>query len=229
MSSLADAFEDAGAVPPRTRGFALVGEFLQWWSFMEAEIRAAIATALGLSRLQAVFVCANISLRDKINILKTAVSVSYIPVADAASYKKLLDNIATHAAVRNMIAHDMFFPADDGKSVSFFVVKAKGKLEIPDVVWDRAKFRQEYETLRNWTQELTKLRQTLADAKVAEALTLRPMAALSEMSNADQPMPSLFALAYGHPPTLPPEEPPQSNPAPSNEETSPQTPSEPED
>lgn len=67
---------DFAALNQPTRCFALVGAFLCQWSLMEREINQAIGKVLGLEFAQTAIVAANISLRDKIHILRTALTIT---------------------------------------------------------------------------------------------------------------------------------------------------------
>jgi hypothetical protein len=219
MTGVADSFESF--FPPNI-GYALVGRFLQNWSFVEAGLRDAITKALGLSRLQGIWVCANISFRDKINILKTAIDVMPGHSATAkADMKKLLDNIAGHSPVRNMIAHDMFFPSADGRTVDFFVVKAKGKFEIPDEVWDVARFEQEYALLAGWATDLKGITTTLSHSRLAEAI-------MNRMANTGIATAGLHGLSLPGSQTLPQSGSPDSDPSLSSDEKEHQSPPKPE-
>ncbi|MEX0964748.1 MAG: hypothetical protein WDZ52_11980 [Pseudohongiellaceae bacterium] len=220
MAGIADAFD---RVDPREPGFARIGRFLQNWALVEGTLRQAIGKALGLSRVQTVFVGVNLSFRDKINTLKTAIDVSHIyPEADKDRFKKLLDTISGHSPVRNMVAHDMFEVSEDGSKVSFFVIKAKGKFDLPDVTWDERKFREEYALLVSWCDAVHEIIGGLDTQALVKAL-------LSPSGTApDTPMGALFGLGSEALRNLPPEASQRSSPLPSSEETDPQTPQEPQ-
>lgn len=184
---------DFASLDPETRAVALVGSFLQHWAIMEGAMRSAIEKALNLDSLQGTVVCANISLRDKINLLKTLVNMAFLPDEEGrARAIKLLEGIAGMSANRNMIAHDMFFAKEGG--VSFFVTKAKGKLSFPTVIWTEDDFQAEYAKLRVATAELDRLQHQLSNAELVKALMI---------SRNRQPTNALFSLAYPPPQDLP--------------------------
>ena len=114
---------------------------------LESELKEALKRALGLSGLTATIVIANTQLRNKINILKTAVYL-YNNEATAKPVIKILDAIANYSPVRNMMAHDFFAPTDDGKAVHFYSVKAKGKLNISKDDWEPKHFEAAYRKAR---------------------------------------------------------------------------------
>lgn len=207
---------------PSDRSYLLVGKFLQRWALMEAQLREAIGKALGLDTLQTVVACANISLRDKINILKTAVNMSVgLTNDEKAKYTKALNSIANYSPVRNMIAHDMFWPTEDGKGVQFFVIRAKGKFEIPDMQWDQKKFNEEYRAIDSFKGELAELVKRLGHAQLLEALA---SAMSDEPSNLGFGRLRLQGLL-----NPPPPEPLSLGRNLSTPETGPQTPEEPEE
>jgi hypothetical protein len=50
-----------------------------------------------------------------------------------------------------MMAHDPFGPDESKTGVEFLTVKAKGKVEIPNVVWSAEKFRTESESVHDYS------------------------------------------------------------------------------
>jgi hypothetical protein len=137
---------------PEIRCFALVGEFLRAWSLMEASLHDAIGAALNIEGLKVRILCANMRSRDKLHVI-----ASLVYVADSFSYeerseiRKKLRTLADYSANRNMMAHDPFGPAESKTGVKFLTVKAKGKVDIPDVVWSVEKFRTESEFVHDYS------------------------------------------------------------------------------
>jgi|SRR5579871_1234643 len=135
---------DFHALDPQTRSVALVGTFLQRWSWLESAINRAIAKSLDLSTLQSAVATSNIQLRDKIHILRTIVNMSISDLLGAKTKAdKTLRKIGKLASTRNMMAHNGFAASDDGMGVKFYVTNAKGTFEIPDIVWSIEKFETE--------------------------------------------------------------------------------------
>jgi hypothetical protein len=62
---------------PETRAYALIGQFLKRWSNLEQQIHEAIGAALGLDETRRYILCANLQLRDKINVLRTWKEATY--------------------------------------------------------------------------------------------------------------------------------------------------------
>ncbi|HEV2550353.1 MAG TPA: hypothetical protein VGU20_23780 [Stellaceae bacterium] len=174
-----------------TRCLALVGMFLQRWALMEDALRGALGKALGLNKIQTAIVASNTQLRDKIHILRTAVEATFFdPASDKDRFKSVLQSIAEAAWKRNMIAHVLFFEPDKGDGVQFFVTKAKGKLDIPETIWDIAKFETEYLEIDHFTDELRLLEERLEySTKLLSSLTYLSSAptqgALTQASLAD--------------------------------------------
>ena len=130
---------------------------------------------MGLTVLQQSIVCVNISLRDKIHILKTFVDLSAIYPTDVRQgFKNMLQAIANYSPTRNMMAHDMFRPTDDGTGVKFIVVKAKGTLNIPDISWSVADFISAVEKIVGFSTSLSDLEKRLDRAKIVRALASAP-------------------------------------------------------
>jgi hypothetical protein len=166
---------DFKSLDPDTCCVALVGTFLQQWSFMEAAISRCISKALALDNLQSAIVSANTQTRDKIQIVRTVLSIVAIhPKEDAARFDKILARILDYMPFRNMIAHDMFVPADKGLGVQFFVTKAKGSLRFPEVIWDIEKFDSEFIKISEFTAAIDELESKLEAVNAAKALASSP-------------------------------------------------------
>lgn len=180
---------DFKSLDPDTRTYALVGRFLQYWALMEHEINKAIAQVLDLTSLQRAITCSNMNLRDKIHVLKTSVSLS--PIAEKQQFTKLLTDIAEYSSIRNMMAHDMFMASEDGESVVFYVIKAKGKLTFPDVTWTITDFDQSCMTMRSYTDALQRLSSMLRDASISSILGKGLLASSPNARNYAQELGSL--------------------------------------
>jgi hypothetical protein len=209
---------------PEIRCFALVGQFLQAWSFMEDSLHKAIGTALSIETPKLQILCANIRFRDKIHILSTLIDVAPIFSNEAkAEFKKALRELAEYSGTRNMIAHDGFRPNDEG--VEFLTVKAKGKFDLPKIIWNADRFQSEGAIVAQYRSLLDGLQahfqaQPLAQRAYAGAL-------LDALQYADTPLPMrhtmspalLYYLSHQ------PQDPPDNDQA--NQEKSVQTPDRP--
>lgn len=93
-----------------TRCFALVGHFLQTWATMELCINDAIGHALRLRPLMQFCLCANMQLRDKLNVLNTLVDISSLTDTERKHFSSTLNSLIHYSTNRNMVAHDPFSP-----------------------------------------------------------------------------------------------------------------------
>lgn len=149
---------DTDTMPPDFVATAFVGGFLQRWAYMESDMRDCIEKGLKLGKLEAVMLCSNMSLRDKINLLKTLVSFRLrFDEKERDDFIGVLDGIAGITWMRNMMAHDIFGATEDRQGVQFFVVKAKGNLQFPDTIWPHAKFFEEGERITGFRDGIRKL------------------------------------------------------------------------
>lgn len=165
---------DYSSLQPNTRSQALVGTFLQMWSFLEAELNDTVQAALGLGNLEAVVVSKNVQLRDKIHIVKTMIGLRFRENSDDhKNFRKLLEDVRNASADRNMIAHEMFGPDEDGDGVEFLITRAKGKLTFPKTKWSISEFEEKYSTLISLTKKLGEFRAKIAK-QTKEAKELFP-------------------------------------------------------
>jgi hypothetical protein len=168
-----DAIENPEAVAklePSIRCVALVGYFLQVWATLESTLNRAIVDALDLTEIQGAIVTKNIQLRDKINILKTLIDLHGVEVK---RYQKVLETIGSLSLDRNMMAHDVFFPDDQGDGVQFLVIKAKGKLSIPPTRWSVAQFFDKYLEIVKLSKEADDMATVLSRMALASLLRKR--------------------------------------------------------
>lgn len=160
--------------PSQIQSLALVGEFLHKWSYMEQTIHLAISAATKLDPLMNTIICSNLTIREKLNILRTLVDTSNIePGERKAAFKSMLRDIGEYTPSRNMIAHDFFMLGANAPSIAFMPIKAKGKFDTPYVIWHEADFKREYEKIDAFTNELMQLTVALEHASFsAERLDL---------------------------------------------------------
>ena len=143
-------------LPPDLRCVALVGQYLQLWGRLEMQINAAIAGSFDLNNIQSAIMTRNMQLRDKVNVLKTVVGVS--PKALKKELTDALNRIVSLSqSERNVIAHDSFEEDDKGDGVRFLVVKAKGKLAMPDTRWSVRDFFEKYDSLQGLSKTIKAL------------------------------------------------------------------------
>jgi len=153
-------------------------------------------------------ICANISLRDKLHILRTTVDVLDI---DKAKYDKLLRRVGKRAASRNTVAHDQFQPNDEGNGVRFVIVKAKGLYGTPSVVWTEKRFEQEGCLLDGIKAQLIEFNEVLGKSPIKDQAEI-PISAWIPSPDWPVPMrrtfsPALYNFQSLPFPVLPPEKP----------------------
>jgi hypothetical protein len=120
--------------------FRLVGEFMWTWASLEAELDRSVRRFLGLDSIDGYIATANISVRDKVSMTRTFVNTYSTQGTEwLADANRTINAIGDRSNDRNLIAHNQFSPAPNG-GVSFFIVKAKGKFSLPEIVWSAAQF-----------------------------------------------------------------------------------------
>lgn len=158
------------ALPPEIRAMALAGHYLQSFALMEAALNSAIGAALKLDSLQELVVCKNIQLRDKIKIARTLVSLAFAPKEDKEVYDKALIRIGTLSNDRNIVAHDLFFPDDEGEGIEFLVTKATARLQFPRHKWTVDQVEQRSDELRAIRETLAAMKTLFKASEVFKAL-----------------------------------------------------------
>lgn len=167
MASL-DEFK---ALPIRMRSYALVGRYLQCWAFMEGKLNDALGKVLGIEGLKLLVVVRNIQLRDKIHIVKCALTLQRIPTAEVEQHQKLLERIGNLSKDRNMMAHDIFAGDADSEGVRFIVAKAKKSIQLPDTVWKVEKFFSAYDEMHDIHLKLWDLEKRLEAVQLEKLLS----------------------------------------------------------
>ena len=111
---------------------------------------------LDSENIVSVIVLANIQARDKINALKTLLDLFAPTPEDRASATAIMAKVGALSGDRNIIAHNMFWPADKKGGVEFVVTKAKGKLNLPKVVWRPKDFNDKIDEMGRLMVEMKK-------------------------------------------------------------------------
>ena len=148
---------DFKSLNPEIRAYALIGQFLKCWSDLEQQIHEAIGAALGLDETRRYILCANLQLKDKVNVLRTLVQQSSFPLDVKECTNKELTAILNYTQ-RNMIAHDAFEPDLRGDGVVFFPVKAKKESSRPRDIWSIDKFKEEREAIAEMAENVALLK-----------------------------------------------------------------------
>jgi hypothetical protein len=189
------------ALNPDMRAVALVGSFLQNWAYMETKMRHAIGKALGLEGIQNLLVCQNMQLRNKVLMLRAAVSLAFITKAERDHFDKVLREIADYSWARNMCAHDFFGPdPKDPDKVGFLVYKASGKLEFPDADWSIDDFGKAFVKLKRLQDELEKMKEALSTGQLLRALVQKPSLVTDLASPTEEPNALAHLFGLNRPP-----------------------------
>lgn len=198
---------------PETRAYALVGKFLFKWALMEGQIKSALGKALDLDNIKTSIIVANIQFRDKIHILRTALHYADVTIDDRDRLKTVLQKVANYSAVRNMMAHEMFGPAENG-GVEFLVIKAKGEIKLPKEEWSVTQFEEAYKKLDHYSAEIKNIRRAIDYARLSRGLLTSGL----QWPTGGTTGPGLLADLLLQPPNNP-----DSEADPSNEQTTSQT------
>jgi len=167
------------ALDHQTRTYALVGSFLQAWSLMEAALNRTIASALSLNFVIEVILCNNIQFHDKINVLKTLVSISPLSETEKVRLDSILGKLGLYSKYRNMIAHAPLVSSETNDGVQFIVIRARGSLKFPAGDWSVARFEEAYQTIGDFADELEALQKNLKVSMTA----MKEWALSDSMSN----------------------------------------------
>jgi hypothetical protein len=128
-----------------------VGAYVCGFNFLEAKVGDALAVALKLEPLQAAIINANISMRDKLKILRTLCDLEVMLSAQSEDFDKALQRISTISTKdRNTVVHYPSGPDRNG-GVRFLRVQANQKLRFPKIVW---KPKNSTQRSKNWPPSL---------------------------------------------------------------------------
>jgi hypothetical protein len=150
--------------------YKLVGEFMFHWAFIESRITQGLQKLLRLPTPQGEIVLANLAFRDKTSMLATLASYILDREKTKAASKaalKLVDALVNfNSKYRNVLAHNAFVPlAKKEGAIEILRVKAKGKFEMPETIWDHDFFEDRFKEI----DQLEILLETLFATLVAGA------------------------------------------------------------
>jgi hypothetical protein len=185
------AMTDFKDLDPDIRAYALIGQFLKRWSELEQQIHEAIGAALGLDETRRYILCANLQLKDKVNVLRTLVQQSSFPIDVKVCTNKELTTIQNYTH-RNMIAHDSFEPDLSGDGVVFFPVKAKKEFSRPLEKWGIEKFKEEGKAIAEIAENVARLKARFSRETTFE---LPPFGWVDTMQGSPVPMRHIMSPA----------------------------------
>jgi hypothetical protein len=156
---------------PDEKCWALVGYYMQRFAWMESALNDALSHALGLKKLQGLVVCANITLRDKVHIVRASLRLEpALKHSDREHFDRLLKKVADVLNERNTIAHCPFFPNKKKNGVMWMDIRAKGELKVPGMDWPESRFHESIKVINGYTEELKKLKSAIGRGRLVEAL-----------------------------------------------------------
>lgn len=139
--------------------FALVGEFMFNWAYIENRVVMGIQSLLDLEEPQAEIILANVTFRDKTSMAATLSHVILTEAKladDATAALKLFDAINKfNSDYRNVLVHNVFLDTADG--IEIFRVRAKGKYEVQQTIWDQKFFEARFKEIDAFEIQLDKL------------------------------------------------------------------------
>lgn len=149
--------EDSDSDPDEDRAHMLVGRFMSHWSLLEFSLNEAVWTLLGVDHIApAVALGVNMTMREKINFVRTCLNHDLEQQPELPkTAAKVMDRIGDRNGDRNIVAHNGFDAHPKG--VAFKLIKAKGRLSAPVIVWTVADFEQKSLDMMNLSDALRSL------------------------------------------------------------------------
>jgi hypothetical protein len=143
--------------------FRKIGNYMFVWACVESGLNRLVTTAMRLGSTDGVIVCANIQVRDKLYIAETAIDLqSTRDDAWRKAAKSTIKKARKHSEDRNRVAHNFFAPEEGNpESIRFFIRKAKGKLEFPDIVWTPKILEEKLSGMRTIATDLERIAQEI--------------------------------------------------------------------
>lgn len=145
------------------RANELVGQYMNTWAIVEIGLGNVISAAFHLDGLYGSVFAANTTVRDKIAIARTGITLCFLPRDWKAMADHVLLRVADASTDRNMIAHTLFDAADDGTGVVFLRRIAKSEFRFEDTLWSEAKFDETFAWLLTLRRHLNDIELDLRD------------------------------------------------------------------
>jgi len=143
----------------------LVGRFMYEWALLESAINGGVGKLLGMDAVEETIATNNMQFRNKANILKTVIDLRGGGDDWAKAAHKDIEKICDLSLDRNIVAHTIFGPTEDGK-VRFLVVKASDKLKFPETVWSPEDFVARYKKMKIYRGRVEEIISVLAKRKI---------------------------------------------------------------
>ncbi|MDG2532086.1 hypothetical protein P6144_00350 [Sphingomonas sp. HITSZ_GF] len=151
------------------KAYLAVGQFLLHFAGMETALNNMLTRLLEMKNLEGLVVTSNIDMRGKIYIVQTALNMRPITEDDwLKEARKDLKSVVTMTEKRNILAHNIFLPHADG--VEFHLVRAKGKLDLPEELWTDEIFDGHYAEMDRLTLRLKEITDALMQHRASAVL-----------------------------------------------------------
>ena len=155
---------------------------------------------------------------SKIHILQTLLHLSALSEKEKSRYDRVLNHMIGYSTDRNVLAHDLFTSSTTNDGVQFLVVRAKGKIQVPDYDWNIAKFETEYANLDRYKENVHELASKISKIRASLAALMAAATALPVPTGEPTLLSGLGRLSRQ------PQEHHMSETTTANPETDPQTP-----
>jgi hypothetical protein len=132
----------------------LVGGFMNGFAYLESDLNDSLAQILSLGQIEAIIVTNNMQMRGKLHALKTVINLRGVSEDWRAQAITTANAIGTIADERNIVAHVPFGVDDARNTVHFLPVRAKGKLNFPEMHWTEGQFLKIDQKIRDIRAEL---------------------------------------------------------------------------
>lgn len=185
----------------QTKAFALVGEFIFHWNYIESRMTVIIQNILRLPHPESEIVLANLAFRDKTSMASTLCNYAFEfngRPSDGSAAVKLFSDLAEFSGkYRNVIVHNIFDVNDYG-GIEIFRVVAKRKFDMPTTIWDVKFFEDRFREIDDFDQKLEQLESDLRDCPM-------PSVAVDRFLQGSSPTQATFGPENGHPQSHPPQ------------------------
>jgi hypothetical protein len=175
---------------PGLRCLVLIGTFFQKWGALEWHMGVTIKVGLKLDMTGGLIVTRNLSLSEKIKVLKSLVHTLLKFHGDVDNYKKTINGIGKMVEWRNRCAHEEFIPDGNGDGVKFLAVKAAGEVAMPTVCWSVSDFEGKFAQIASAMVELAEMTDALTDYHQQMANAPKPNLLRDALSAKEDPDPT---------------------------------------
>lgn len=172
--------------------FEAVGKYMGSFALMESSLNKVIGAALSLDSMQTAIITANMNLKSKIKVARTCFHIYFGKNPLMSKFDEyLLSADAAAQNDRNTLAHNFFFPSDDGEGITFYAVKATKELKLPRITWTSEELESKCADLHILSKRFEQLAEFFTSQAKLTRLSELPKNALTELifpSRQSQPL-----------------------------------------